>query len=88
MLQDPAIEELLDIRSIKPASSLNKKTIQELVESIREHGLIQPIIVRPVKHGFEIVAGHRRFEACKLLRWKSIPGLEAYHRRRPLKYNL
>jgi len=78
MLQNPAVEGLLDIHSIKPAdlrsrdfkfsSSLNKKTIQELVESIREHGLIQPITVRPVQQGFEIVAGHRRFEACKVLR--------------------
>jgi hypothetical protein len=79
MLQDPAIEKLLDIRSIKPAglqsrdfkfsSSLNKKTIQELVESIREYGLIQPITVRPVKHGFEIVAGQQTLEmeiySCK-----------------------
>ncbi len=49
-----------------------KSTIRELAASIGRHGLLQPIIVRPVRDGFEIVAGHRRFFACKLLRWKAI----------------
>jgi len=43
------------------------------VTSIREHGLIQPILIRPLSHGFEIVAGHRRYQACKSLRWRFIP---------------
>jgi ParB family chromosome partitioning protein len=47
-------------------------TIRELAASIGRLGLLQPIIVRPVRDGFEIVAGHRRFLACKLLRWKAI----------------
>jgi ParB family transcriptional regulator, chromosome partitioning protein len=47
-------------------------TIRELALSIKTHGLLQPIIVRPTNKGFEIVAGHRRFLACKYLRWKKI----------------
>jgi ParB family chromosome partitioning protein len=43
-----------------------------LVNSIREHGLLQPILIRPLEHGFEIVAGHRRFQACRTLRWRFI----------------
>jgi ParB family chromosome partitioning protein len=35
--------------------------------------LFHPIIVRPVDRGFEIVAGNRRFEACRFLRWKYVP---------------
>jgi ParB family transcriptional regulator, chromosome partitioning protein len=50
-----------------------KQSIQELSLSIKKHGLLQPIIVRPVDSGFEIVAGHRRFHACKLLLWRAIP---------------
>ena len=46
---------------------------ESLVTSIREHGLIQPILIRPLSHGFEIVAGHRRYQACKSLRWRLIP---------------
>jgi len=44
-----------------------------LVSSIREHGLLQPILIRPLAHGFEIVAGHRRFQACRSLRWRFVP---------------
>jgi ParB family chromosome partitioning protein len=46
---------------------------ESLVTSIREHGLIQPILIRPLSNGFEIVAGHRRYQACKSLRWRFIP---------------
>jgi ParB family transcriptional regulator, chromosome partitioning protein len=75
------VDELIDIRSIRPASisvrlcktSGPSDNIKELASSIREHGLIQSITVRPLKGGFEIIAGHRRFYACKLLRWKKIP---------------
>ena len=75
------IDELIDIRSIRPASisvrlcktSIPSENIKELASSIREHGLIQSITVRPLNGGFEIIAGHRRFYACKLLRWKKIP---------------
>ncbi len=45
----------------------------ELVSSIKEKGLIEPIIVRPTEGMFEVVAGARRFEACKRLRWSRIP---------------
>ncbi len=44
-----------------------------LVNSIREHSLLQPILIRPLSNGFEIVAGHRRFQACRTLRWRFIP---------------
>jgi ParB family chromosome partitioning protein len=51
------------------------ETSQEetLISSIKEHGLLQPILIRPLAQGFEIVAGHRRFQACKSLRWRFIP---------------
>ena len=47
--------------------------IDELVSSIREKGLIQPIIVRPTGNRFQVVAGARRLEACKRLRWSRVP---------------
>ena len=57
------------------ASISQQESIDELSQSIKKHGLLQPIIVRPINRGFEIVAGHRRFQACKLLRWKTIPAM-------------
>jgi ParB family chromosome partitioning protein len=47
--------------------------VESLVSSIKEHGLLQPILIRPYQNNFEIVAGHRRFYACKSLRWRHIP---------------
>ena len=47
--------------------------LADLVSSVREKGLIEPIIVRPTEGMFEVVAGARRFEACKRLRWSRVP---------------
>lgn len=41
-----------------------------LKESIIECGLLQPIILRPISNGYEVVAGNRRLEACKQLNWE------------------
>ena len=79
----PVVEERLPLPIISPAqvqtriyaSSSQQESIYELSRSIKKHGLLQPIIVRPINRGFEIVAGHRRFQACKLLRWKTIPAM-------------
>jgi ParB family transcriptional regulator, chromosome partitioning protein len=79
---DLYVEESLLVDSIKSprilvreseAPSVRDNTVRELAASMRQHGLLHPIIVRPIEEGFEIVAGNRRFEACKLLRWKYIP---------------
>src|SRR5215204_5114484 len=77
------VEERLPLHIIKPAqvqtriyaSLSQQESIDELSRSIKKHGLLQPIIVRPINQGFEIVAGHRRFQACKILRWKTIPAM-------------
>ncbi len=47
--------------------------IEILANSIRQHGLLHPIIVKPKLNYFEIVAGYRRYLACKSLHWKNIP---------------
>lgn len=68
--------ERLDVKLIRPAMRPLREEIgdvNELAGSIREKGLLNPIVVRPIGSGFEVVAGHRRFEACKLLGWRRIP---------------
>jgi ParB family chromosome partitioning protein len=57
----------------QPRSSLSEEALGELVASIREHGLLQPLVVRSRDAGWEIVAGERRWRALKLLGWKSAP---------------
>lgn len=46
--------------------------VKEMADSIKEHGLLQPILVRPKENQFEIIAGCRRYLACKSLGWKQI----------------
>ena len=50
-----------------------KKKLEELAESIKKHGVIQPVLVRKDGKGFELVAGERRFRAAKLAKLKKIP---------------
>src|ERR1700728_4313707 len=56
-----------------PRRTFEESKLYELAESIRQHGLIQPITVRPDSGGFEIVAGARRFRAAQLAELFSLP---------------
>jgi ParB family chromosome partitioning protein len=78
---DTSIVEPIEMKMIRTSQfavrekfhKLSSNDDDALVSSIKEHGLLQPILIRPIPHGFEIVAGHRRFHACKSLRWRHIP---------------
>jgi len=68
--------ESVEVRMIRPprvALRTDSGPIKGLMLSIQDKGLLEPIIVRPVEDGFEVVAGMRRFEACKRLGWRGIP---------------
>ena len=76
---DTSIVEQIEMKMIRPSQFAVRDKFQRnfeenemLINSIRQHGLLQPILIRPLPHGFEIVAGHRRFQACKSLRWRYI----------------
>ena len=56
-----------------PRLTFEQSKLEELAESVRQHGLIQPVTVRPNANGFEIVAGARRFRASQLAELFSIP---------------
>jgi ParB family chromosome partitioning protein len=56
-----------------PRCTFDEAKLHELAESIRQHGLIQPITVRPNNDGFEIVAGARRFRAAQIVELFSVP---------------
>ena len=68
----------IDINDIKPNSTQPRKIfdeekLQELASSIEEHGLIQPVVLRKVSKGYEIVAGERRWRAARLIGIKELP---------------
>lgn len=66
----------IDISKIKPFRYSYRRNVNEdlheLCYSIKEKGLLHPIIVRMIDDGYEIVAGTRRYNACKVLGWRKI----------------
>jgi ParB family chromosome partitioning protein len=59
----------------QPRKTFNQDSINELAASIKEHGVIQPIIVRTVLKGYEIIAGERRFRASLVAGATTIPAV-------------
>lgn len=60
----------------QPRTQMDEASLDELAASIREHGVMQPILVRPVEGGrFEIVAGERRWRAAKRAGLAEVPAL-------------
>ena len=56
-----------------PRRTFDEGKLLELAESIKHHGLIQPVTVRPNSEGFELIAGARRYRAAHLAELFSIP---------------
>jgi ParB family chromosome partitioning protein len=59
----------------QPRKTFDEDSIKELAESIKQHGVIQPIIVRTVLKGYEIIAGERRFRASQYCGNATIPAV-------------
>lgn len=75
-------EEIVDVEISKirpnpdqPRSVFDISSIKELADSINEHGLLQPVILKPVNNGYIIVAGERRLRASKVAGLKKIPSV-------------
>lgn len=64
-----------DIRPSRyqPRTAFTKESIDELADSIQANGLITPITVRKSENGYELIAGERRYRACKQLGYETIP---------------
>jgi len=72
--------QYLKIDSIKPnkyqpRENFNKQKLDELISSIKEKGVIQPVLVRAREGGYELIAGERRLRAVKQLGIKEIPAM-------------
>ena len=57
----------------QPRTSFKKDDLEELANSIKKNGLLQPILVRRIGDKYQIIAGERRWQACKSLGMKSVP---------------
>jgi len=61
---------------LQPRTHFIESPLDELVESIRQHGIVQPLIVRPVDGKLELIAGERRWRASKKLGLATVPVIE------------
>lgn len=61
---------------LQPRGRFNEEHLTELMESIRQHGVIQPLIVRRVEGKLELIAGERRWRASKKLGLSTVPVIE------------
>jgi len=73
-----AIEIPLDqvgVSPTNPRQGLDDDSLAELTASVAEYGLLQPVVVRPLTNGFELIDGHRRLAAAQQLGWQRIPAV-------------
>lgn len=73
-LRDVAIDEIKP-NARQPRTTMDDETLNELAASIRSVGLLQPVVVRPIDGGYELVAGERRWRACKVAGLMRIPAI-------------
>jgi ParB family transcriptional regulator, chromosome partitioning protein len=69
-----ALEKIVK-SAVQPRTHFDNEKHKEMVESIRKHGVIQPILVREISGGYELVAGERRVRASQEAKLESIPAL-------------
>lgn len=79
VLEGEVIDEiaLTDIKPnpFQPRRIFDQEKIDELAQSIREHGIFQPIIIKKIQSGYIIVSGERRYRAAHLVGLKTIPSI-------------
>ncbi len=82
---DNSIEEISTANTVKlrineiepnrdqPRKTFDEEALSELADSIAQHGVIQPLLVRPVSDGYQLVAGERRWRAARLAGLSEVP---------------
>lgn len=79
MVQGDQVERIkvreIRVNPYQPRKEFKEEALQELATSIKEHGVLQPVIVRRKGMGYELVVGERRFRASKLAMQKEIPAV-------------
>ncbi len=65
--------DLLQANPLQPRGLITPESLAELAESIREHGVLEPIVVAKTPAGYQIIAGERRWRAAKLVGLPKVP---------------
>lgn len=79
-MSESTVAQAIELENLKPSKtnprrSFDGEAMKELVDSVRKHGILQPVLVRPLNGAFEIVAGERRFRAAKEAGLKQVPAV-------------
>ena len=64
---------LLQTNPLQPRGIISPDSLQELVDSIREQGILEPIVVARTPAGYQIIAGERRWRAARILELVKVP---------------
>ena len=67
--------EMISPNRYQPRKRFDEEKLEELAVSLREKGVIEPVIVRATEEGYELIAGERRLQAAKRLRMSTIPAV-------------
>ena len=65
----------LEPNPLQPRGIINPESVAELVESIREHGILEPLIIAQTPAGYQIIAGERRWRAARILKLPYVPAI-------------
>src|SRR5215471_1003260 len=77
---DAQVPQMIAVDQIRPSSQqvrsrFDAEPLGELAESIRLHGVLQPLLVRKLADGYELIAGERRWRAARLAGLRSVPAV-------------
>lgn len=72
IIQQIAVE-VLEPNPLQPRGLITPESLVELVDSIREHGILEPLIIAETPAGYQIIAGERRWRAAKIAGLKKVP---------------
>lgn len=63
----------IQVNPFQPRKTFDEEKLAELARSVEQHGIIQPLVVRPTGQGYELVAGERRLRAAKIVGLERVP---------------
>ncbi|MEA1961548.1 MAG: ParB/RepB/Spo0J family partition protein [Bacillota bacterium] len=73
-IEEVSVEDIIACFN-QPRKKFDEESLQELADSIQEHGILQPILVRPIGDRYEIIAGERRWRAAQIAGLEIVPAL-------------
>jgi ParB family chromosome partitioning protein len=73
-IMDVAIEDITP-NPQQPRESFLHEEMEDLIASIKEHGILQPLVISPIESGYELIAGERRWRAAKMAGLRTVPAI-------------